>query len=158
MNLFINATKTLFTLIVLCILTSSCMNKQGGGALIGAGVGGLIGSRFGSGTSQLLATGVGAIAGGLIGGTIGASLDANDKRMAQQASTNALEHTPSGQSVAWNNPDTGHSGYVTAKPAFKKNDGRYCREYTQTVTVGNKTQEAYGTACRQPDGTWEIVK
>ena len=25
-----------------------------------------------------------------------------------------------------------------------------------TVTVGGKTEEAYGNACRQPDGTWRV--
>lgn len=33
----------------------------------------------------------------------------------------------------------------------------YCREYTETVTIGNKTQTAYGTACMQPDGSWQKV-
>ncbi|PZQ48850.1 MAG: hypothetical protein DI551_00520, partial [Micavibrio aeruginosavorus] len=33
----------------------------------------------------------------------------------------------------------------------------YCREYTRTVTVGNRVQDAYGTACLQPDGSWMIV-
>ena len=36
-------------------------------------------------------------------------------------------------------------------------DGTYCREFQQTVTVGGRTEEAYGTACRQPDGSWKIV-
>lgn len=33
----------------------------------------------------------------------------------------------------------------------------YCREYQRNVTVGNRIQESYGTACRQPDGAWKIV-
>lgn len=33
----------------------------------------------------------------------------------------------------------------------------YCREYTRTVNVGGMTQDAYGTACLQPDGSWMIV-
>lgn len=33
----------------------------------------------------------------------------------------------------------------------------YCREYTRTVYIGARTQEAYGTACLQPDGSWMIV-
>lgn len=33
----------------------------------------------------------------------------------------------------------------------------YCREYTRTVYIGNRAQEAYGTACLQPDGSWMIV-
>ena len=41
---------------------------------------------------------------------------------------------------------------------FKNNNGRYCREFQQTVTIGGRTAEAYGTACRQPDGSWKIVR
>lgn len=33
----------------------------------------------------------------------------------------------------------------------------YCREYTRTVQIGGRTQDAYGTACQQSDGSWMIV-
>lgn len=33
----------------------------------------------------------------------------------------------------------------------------YCREYTQSVVIGGMHQIAYGTACRQPDGSWRAV-
>ncbi len=56
----------------------------------------------------------------------------------------------------WTNPDTGHAGTVTPQPAYKNDAGQYCREYQQTVTIGGKTETAYGTACRQPDGSWRI--
>lgn len=36
-------------------------------------------------------------------------------------------------------------------------DNEYCREYTRTVYIGNRQQEAYGTACMQPNGDWKIV-
>jgi hypothetical protein len=35
--------------------------------------------------------------------------------------------------------------------------GDYCREYTRTVYIGGRSQEAYGTACQQPNGDWMIV-
>ena len=35
--------------------------------------------------------------------------------------------------------------------------GEYCREYTKTISVGGRAAQGYGTACRQPDGAWEIV-
>lgn len=34
-------------------------------------------------------------------------------------------------------------------------DGSYCREYTQRVTIGGVLRESYGTACMQPDGSWK---
>lgn len=33
----------------------------------------------------------------------------------------------------------------------------YCREFTKVVTIGGQAQSAYGQACRQPDGSWQIV-
>jgi hypothetical protein len=31
-----------------------------------------------------------------------------------------------------------------------------CREYTETVTIGGKPQQAHGRVCPQPDGSWRI--
>jgi surface antigen len=36
--------------------------------------------------------------------------------------------------------------------------GGYCREFQQTVRVGGRSRQAYGTACREPDGSWRIVQ
>lgn len=33
----------------------------------------------------------------------------------------------------------------------------YCREFTKIVQVGGQAQSAYGTACYQPDGSWQIL-
>jgi len=35
--------------------------------------------------------------------------------------------------------------------------GRYCREFLQEVVIGGRKEQAYGTACRQPDGSWEVI-
>lgn len=43
-----------------------------------------------------------------------------------------------------------------APPVANGAPGDYCREYTQTFTIAGKTQKGYGTACLQPDGSWEI--
>lgn len=42
-------------------------------------------------------------------------------------------------------------------PEVASDDGRYCREYQSKVTVGGRVEHSYGTACQQPDGSWEIV-
>ncbi len=34
----------------------------------------------------------------------------------------------------------------------------YCREYQTQVTIAGKPQNAYGTACRKPDGSWQIQR
>ena len=45
---------------------------------------------------------------------------------------------------------------MTPTQTYQRSDGAYCREFTQTVTVGGRTQEAYGT-CRQPECSWQII-
>lgn len=62
---------------------------------------------------------------------------------------------PIGQAITWN--DGGASGSVVALRDGKSTSGRYCREFQQSITVGGKAEQAYGTACQQPDGAWEIV-
>lgn len=46
-------------------------------------------------------------------------------------------------------------GFMPGKAQAYEND--YCREYTRTIYIGARQQEAYGTACLQPNGDWKIV-
>lgn len=132
-------------------------NKQVGGTLIGAGLGGLAGSQIGSGTGQLAAVGAGVLLGGLLGSSVGKSLDRADQAYAAQTYQSTLESTPTGHTTTWQNPDSGNQGSYTPIETYQTDSGQYCREFQQTVTVGGQTESAYGTACRQPDGSWQIV-
>lgn len=154
--------KTVVAATLVALLAAGCTNspygqKQTVGTLGGAALGGLLGSQFGSGTGRLVATGAGVLIGGLIGSEVGRTMDEQDRMRANQAVTQA-QQGPLGETVVWNNPDSGHSGSVTPVRDGTSTSGLYCREFQQTVTVGGQTQTAYGTACRQPDGTWRIVE
>ena len=70
----------------------------------------------------------------------------------------ALENTRTNTSTSWVNPDSGNSGAITPVETYQTSSGEYCREYVQTITVGGERQQAYGTACRQPDGAWKILR
>ena len=133
------------------------MNKQGGGTLIGGVAGGLLGSQFGGGEGKIATVAVGALAGALIGNQIGNTMDEHDNLMLEICSHQALEFSPSGSSVEWNNPDSGNHGYITPTKTFKES-GQYCREYQQEIVVGGEKNKAYGKACRQADGHWKIVQ
>jgi surface antigen len=151
----------ILTVIVLTVLTlSGCKTigqKEGLGTVVGAAAGGLLGNQIGSGTGQTVATVAGIFIGGMLGRDIGASLDQLDKQLMTQTSYTALEKLPIGVSSSWNNPDSGHSGTVTPTKTYKNNNG-YCREFQTTVQVGGQVQNAYGTACRQADGSWKIIQ
>ena len=139
-----------------CESSSGWGTKQTVGTGAGAVAGGLLGSQVGGGSGRLWATGAGVLLGALVGSEIGQSLDRADKAYMQQAQQNAYS-APVGETIRWNNPESGNSGTYTVTKDGTSTAGRYCREYQQTVAVGGKQQSAYGTACQQPDGSLEIV-
>lgn len=149
-------------LLVFALLLAGCAPSMGpketGGTLLGAGTGALLGAQVGGGRGRLVAVAIGTLAGALIGQGIGQSLDRADQLAMERNAQYALENTRSNVATTWRNPDTGNYGSITPIETYQTRQGRYCREYTQTVVVGGQKQQAYGTACRQPDGTWLIVK
>lgn len=140
------------------VMSGGGPNKQDFGTVIGAVGGGVLGSQIGGGSGKTAATIAGALIGGAIGNSFGASLDKADQVYADRAGQSALETGQPGQSFPWQNAKTGNSGVIVPSNYYQANDGRYCREFTQRINVGGKTQEGYGTACRQPDGSWQIVQ
>jgi surface antigen len=62
---------------------------------------------------------------------------------------------PVGQSVTWQEGSS--SGSVTTIKEGQDSSGAYCREFQQEIIVGGEVEQAYGTACLQPDGAWKIV-
>lgn len=138
--------------------TSNWGTKQSVGTVGGAALGGLLGNQFGGGTGKTIATVAGVLLGGWAGNEIGVSLDRADRGYMGQAQSQAYA-APIGQQIVWNNPQSGNSG--TIEPVREGRDsgsGAYCREYQTSVVVGGKRQSAYGTACQQPDGSWQVVK
>jgi len=82
--------------------------KQEGGALIGAGVGALLGSKV-SKNEKTLGALVGAAAGAAAGSYIGCRMQSTDTARAQAATKAALEE---GRSQSWSNSRTGASGRI----------------------------------------------
>ncbi len=144
---------------VLALSTAGCADlsqnpKTALGAAGGAAAGGLIGAAASHNPAAIAG---GVILGGLLGGAVGNVLDQRDRQLATQAAQQAFETAPSGVAVPWTNPDNGHAGTFTPVRTYQVADGGYCREYQQVVTVGGQPQQSYGTACRQPDGSWRIA-
>ena len=131
------------------ILGGHC-NRDKLGAVLGGMVGGIAGSQIGKGSGNTAATIAGTVIGILVGRSIGRHMDESDQNCTGQT----LEHAPDHESVQWNNPYNGASYSVTPLSTWRHQDGRYCREYTTRALVGRRTQEIYGQACRQPDGSW----
>ncbi len=81
-------------------------------------------------------------------------LTISQQRAQEQAQIDATT-APVGSTIVWN--DANAAGSVSVLRDGRSSDGQYCREFQQTVTIGGRSEQAYGTACQQPDGSWRIV-
>ena len=109
-----------------------------------------------SGTPMHVAIALGVLFGAIVGDQIGAQLDERDRLLAAQNLQYSLESTKNGAVTTWQNPNTGNGGTATPTTTVVKSDGTPCREFTTEIEVGGETQQGYGTACRQADGSWKI--
>ncbi len=128
-----------------------------GGALGGA-AGGAIVSNIARGSGSGVATAAGVIGGMLLGGFAGSNIDKVNCQNARAAQQQALApSTPIGQTIKWNDPQSGANGSFTPTREGRSPNGEYCREYTQTIIIGGEQKQGVGRACQQPDGTWKNV-
>ena len=123
------------------------------GALIGAAAGGYVGSTVGKGDGKLAATAIGTLVGAVIGRSVGDSLAQAEAICFSQT----FEHVPDRETIVWRDSQNGSRYQVTPQKTVQTASGAYCREYTAKATVGGKEVDTYGTACRQPDGSWKLI-
>jgi len=152
-------TRWKFAAVAAIVLPLSACGPEAGqkktvGTLLGAIAGGLAGAEVGDGGP--LAVGIGTLLGAMVGGEIGRTLDDVDRHLMALNTERALNESLKGTETTWENPDNGHAGTFIPLNITQPEPGIYCREFQQTVTIGGETQKAFGQACRQPDGTWEI--
>lgn len=106
------------------------------GTVVGGVLGAVVGSQFGGGTGRIVAGVAGGVIGALIGREVGRSLSRFDREAANRAQEQAHD-APVGETRNAQHPR--------------------CRDYSGTITVDGKREEARGLACQQPDGSWRFV-
>ena len=145
----------LSTLLAASVAVSGCASYQGQqeqtGMVIGGILGGVLGNQVGGGHGRTAAIIAGTLAGAAIGGAIGHNMDENDRRRTAQT----LETVRTGVTSRWRNPDTGNDYTVVPTRTYESAEGP-CREYTIDAVIGGRNETVYGTACRQPDGSWQV--
>jgi len=141
-------------LLLTAVLAAGCQTptKQQTGAVIGGIAGGILGNQIGSGSGRTAAVIGGTLIGTMVGGSIGADMDRNDRYHTQQT----LEYAPTNQSSTWVNPDNGTQYRVTPTYTYESAAGP-CREYETEALIGGRKEVVYGQACRQADGSWQVV-
>lgn len=139
----------LATGVVGCTTTPTQENQ---GMVIGGILGGVLGSQVGDGDSRIITAAVGTLIGAIAGSAIGKRLDEADRLK----TGHTLETVRTGVSSEWKNPDTGYDYTVTPTRTYSADSGTPCREFSMKSEIGGKSEEVYGTACRQADGSWKI--
>lgn len=124
------------------------------GTILGAVIGAAAGTQVGKGKGRIVAVLGGAVIGAVLGGEIGRSMQKTDLAQAQ----NALETSPTGQSVTWRNPDTGTQYRMLPTRTYKSGSNQDCREFTTWAGIDGNEENVRATACRQPNGNWQQLK
>ncbi len=145
---------TTIAAIVIITLSAGCTTThEQSGALAGAAVGAAVGSAVGDGRGRALAIWLGAIVGASIGSTVGKYMDEQDRMKTADILETRRTNTP----TTWVNPDTQHTYTVTPTRTYTVAEGP-CREFTLDAQIGGDMEQIYGTACRQADGSWKVIK
>jgi surface antigen len=123
------------------------------GKVLGGAAGAAIGSQIGRGNGNTAAIIGGTILGVIVGGNIGQSMDRVDQGCVGQI----LEHAPDGRQIAWTDTNNGGRYRVTPDKPYQTSQGQYCRKYMTNAIIDGYDRQVYSTACRQPDGAWQMV-
>ena len=127
------------------------------GVLVGALIGGLLGNAVGSGGGRTGTTLAGVIVGGAVGAALTKNLDCEDRSYAYKSYYDGFNAGRPNAVYRWSNPRNNHRGEFRVVDYYNDPAGFRCSNFSQTIYVQGRPQEARGRACRQPDGTWAIV-
>lgn len=102
------------------VLSTACVTAERAGQIGGGLAGGILGAALGgSTTSRVLLAAGGAVAGAWLGGAFGRYLEEQDRRNAEQA---FADSATTGETITWDNPETGVSGTARVKNSTKRSE------------------------------------
>ncbi|MDH5772502.1 MAG: RT0821/Lpp0805 family surface protein [Rhodospirillaceae bacterium] len=144
-------------------LLGACANNESGsrkaGTIIGGVLGGIIGSKMGGGSGRAASIALGAGLGAVLGDEIARRLTERDREMAQATLDDTLENGEPDKNSGWSNPESGNSGTAKAGETYEQaKTGADCRDFETTVFTDDGESTATGTACRNEDGSWQVVR
>ena len=122
--------KIILTSLIISLLGCQAIKSNPGqiiGTVLGAGLGGFVGSKIGSGAGRTIAIIAGTALGGWAGSELGKYFDEKDRAAVENKSAQALASTKDGQTVAWKNQQNGNSATIT--PSNTRNVQRSVQYY-----------------------------
>ena len=101
---------------------------------------------------------IGALAGSIAASALPAGFLPADHTASVEAARYALDGPRVNQATTWQNRETRHAGAITPLWLEHSAKGEECRSYLQLLLLEQQRHQASGTACRQRDGRWLIVR
>ncbi len=126
------------------------------GTIVGAMIGGLLGHATSGGRTG--ATVAGVVVGGAVGAALTSNFNCEDRSYAYRTYYTGFNSGRANRSYGWRNPQDDHRGTLRVGRFYNDPDGFRCVTFSQTAYIGRRRQIADGNACRQPDGTWAVLK
>ena len=117
----------------------------------------LLEAKIGDDKGKLPVTAPGTLLGAYRGSDVGKSLDTTDRRHAEETAEQSLGTSPAKETSRWSNPDTGNNGTAKIDSVYRTGDGKLCKDFTQTINAGGKSETMRGTSCQESDGTWMVL-
>jgi len=125
------------------------------GVILGGLIGGLLGNAAGRGNTGSTIAGV--IFGGAVGAALTSNMDCEDRSYAYKTYYNGFNSGRPG-SYQWRNPRNDHRGDFRIGSYYSDPYGFRCARFDQVTYIRGRSYRANGVACRQPDGSWAVVK
>ena len=141
---------------------ADCRDVKVEGTVAGGIIGGIIGNQFGHGSGKTAATIGGVILGGIAGNAI-ARDSCRDKHYDAYYYGNTYDdafNSRDERDYGWENPYSHNRGSV--RPTDYYEDGYRdhpgpCRRFEQRIWIDGREETGTGIACRNPDGSWQIL-
>ena len=147
-------------MIFLILLIVSCENpndKKVLGQIIGAAVGGYLGSKIGSGATKDISVILGGAAGYILGGKLIEILSKKEQDEFNNVIEDSLNFTPDNSSEYWkSNENQNITGEVIPLNKYKIKN-KNCRDFKKIIRKNNDLFEENSTACRSKEGNWKII-
>jgi surface antigen len=128
-----------------CVVSGSSV-----GGLVGGIAGGVLGSQIGRDSGRTAAAIGGTIIGVIVGSAVGEAMAPTDYYC-------TIYGLQAGEPVAWTNAETGYAFQLVPTGRYNDAEGRFCQDFATTAAIDGYTHQTYGTACLQPDGSWDVV-
>ena len=116
--------------------------------------GGLVSTPPSPSNQKIVVSVTGASLGALLSSQAKKTLNKRDREKIDNAAERSFRD---GERVEWRNDKTGRKGAIQPGKPYRTTSGDLCRDFTNTIRYQDREDIVTGTACKNENGSWQIV-